>query len=560
MPNQPRHNPQFEIDNFKAQARMFAQAMGKLLEAWYEVEQNGASVPLADHTNQLDLLEGDTKKFEFPFDKSLEDMVHAVQDWVSEIEGASLKEWGVAREILHAPKQIQQNLVGSEKTSALIAAHEFKRRVGARIIKEAQKAVAEYEAKVGYTLTNEGASNDCYKCGKPIAEGQMELYGEGGMAQHADCAAAAAEAAKPQLSPSQKIQNLPQRGAPKTPPQLGLQPKQIDPSVGRMGSKKQAGPFDEERRPDEANPVESTPELDDALDAERQQEEQVALEVPEVKRSEPAAEPTMEAPAVDAPASFEEATPAAETPVEHAEHTEGEGGEEVAARATLEAELSDTDLIESVVAFLKQESSLGDFEVEEEGAEIAKITIGHDEYYVAANDGAADEKAEAMVKDDLSSQPEIFNQEWLSGYIDESKLRDALSNGVEEEIRQNPDSYGWEPGLKAEEEWEENIDEIEDEGNVLERNLLVPPKEVDETEPDEDWVEEKAKEILRDPMEYLKEIHGDSEYIKEALNMAPINEEKAAEDAVSSDGAGHFLSSEDGTVYDLPNGGVYWKR
>ena len=95
------------------------------------------------------------------------------------------------------------------------------------------------EVKSAGNLDNAGGTENCYKCGQPIADGEMTLYGEGGMEQHQDCQAAARRAQQPQPTPSQRIQNLPQRGNPKSPEQLGLQRKQ-DVGFAPMSSKEAA--------------------------------------------------------------------------------------------------------------------------------------------------------------------------------------------------------------------------------------------------------------------------------------------------------------------------------
>lgn len=93
--------------------------------------------------------------------------------------------------------------------------------------------------KKSYTLTNEGyggnATSTCYKCKQPIEEGQMANW-EGGMEAHAG--GCPQPSTKPPLTPAQRIQNMPQRGKPKTPAQLGLSPKAPDNGVGYVASRK----------------------------------------------------------------------------------------------------------------------------------------------------------------------------------------------------------------------------------------------------------------------------------------------------------------------------------
>jgi hypothetical protein len=110
--------------------------------------------------------------------------------------------------------------------------------------------------KKSYTMTNEGyggkATSTCYKCQQPIEEGQMANW-EGGMEAHAGGCPRPSQ--KPQLTPSQRIQNMPQRGKPKTPAQLGLTPKQ-QPEVGYVASllKKKAVGLQNQGQPDAVCP------------------------------------------------------------------------------------------------------------------------------------------------------------------------------------------------------------------------------------------------------------------------------------------------------------------
>ena len=61
-------------------------------------------------------------------------------------------------------------------------------------------------------------------------------------------------------------------------------------------------------------------------------------------------------------------------------------------------------------------------------------------------------------------------------------------------------------------------------------------------------------------MGYLRDVFGDQDAAKQAIRIAGIDTDAAAEDAIAADGAGHFLSSYDGEVHDLPHGGQYWRH
>src|SRR5271163_5000870 len=86
----------------------------------------------------------------------------------------------------------------------------------------------------GYTMTNQGygTNSKCYKCQQQIEDGQLST-GEGGMECHAG--GCPRPSPQPQQTPSQRIQNMPQRGKPKSPAQLGLQPRQQASSKKAVG-------------------------------------------------------------------------------------------------------------------------------------------------------------------------------------------------------------------------------------------------------------------------------------------------------------------------------------
>ena len=292
-----------------------------------------------------------------------------------------------------------------------------------------------------------------------------------------------------------------------------------------------------------------------------------------MKRDEPAAKAphiTAPPPAVEPPpAEIEEAPEAVETP-EPVPAEEPEPGEQLRmetdeseVRREVEAEITDPKTVEAVMEFLEKEDPLHahGFEIKEgmwgwhEASNFATISFGSKEYVVAPTYDAAEEFATALVREQLRDEPDSFTQSWLEGYIDKEALEARLRPDVEGMIRESPDSYGWEPGeiARYNGEGEEDEEGKFDSGG---HELIGDKKE--ETEPSDEWIEEKVDELLKDPMEYLKDIYGD-ETAKRAIEIAGINEEDAATDVVAADGMGRFLSSYDSDTHDLPGGGVFWR-
>lgn len=94
----------------------------------------------------------------------------------------------------------------------------------------------------GAMINNDaGGSNPCGLCGQPIRQGELVLYGSGGAEQHQDCQGAAARAQQPPQTPAQRIQQMPQRGNPKSPRQLGLQTREKEQEFDFTSSKEAAG-------------------------------------------------------------------------------------------------------------------------------------------------------------------------------------------------------------------------------------------------------------------------------------------------------------------------------
>ena len=171
---------------------------------------------------------------------------------------------------------------------------------------------------------------------------------------------------------------------------------------------------------------------------------------------------------------------------------------------------------------------------------------------VVEGEDEMDELAIAVVTQDLEEEPENFNQSFIESHIDIDHLRkelksDVLSMAIDdltEMADSDPDDFWREyerEGLDAPEE--------DDDGERPE------PLANDIEELAEKWVEDQ----LKDPMSYLEDIYSKDEAVKKAIEIAGIDIKAAAEEAVSSDGAAHFLSRYDGNYETTKSGLVYWR-
>lgn len=181
-----------------------------------------------------------------------------------------------------------------------------------------------------------------------------------------------------------------------------------------------------------------------------------------------------------------------------------------------------------------------------EGGDIAHVEMQGEkygpDYFVSPDSDTTTRMATALVKNDLSDDPSMFNESFINSYINVKRLRDMLHDDVEEMARET---------LRDEKP------ELSDE----ERERTPNAVDIDEAEiAFNKKVDQQVEEELRDPIQYLKDIYSDADGIKQAIQIAGINIEEAAEDAVAADGEGHFLPSYDGKVNDLPSGGQWWRH
>jgi len=240
----------------------------------------------------------------------------------------------------------------------------------------------------------------------------------------------------------------------------------------------------------------------------------------------------------------ERTEPAAEEPLEEPEAD---------VRGELEATLSNEATVQAVIEFLAAEKlGYSDVEVSEgfsnwsEAADFAHVEHYGTEWFVAPSAERADELAAAMVKDELEADPDAFRRDFVENYIDEEQLRDALTPDVEVEIRRNPNSYGW-----------EEPEEEEPEEDQIGLDFDAEQRQREAEQSFDDWVERTAADLLRNPVDYLRDIYG-GETLKRAIEIAGIDADAAAGEAVRNDGWEYYLAKRDGHGYELPSGGVYW--
>lgn len=181
---------------------------------------------------------------------------------------------------------------------------------------------------------------------------------------------------------------------------------------------------------------------------------------------------------------------------------------------------------------------------------VYEITIkgGHKEWMVVENSDQEEELAVEIVKQDLEEEPELFEKSFIESHINMDRLRrdltdDVLNNNIET-LQDRSDDEFWREyergGFDAPEE--------DEDGNRPEPNELQI----------EELAEQQTKEQLQDPMQYMDDVYG-ADAAKEAIRIAGIDVDAAAEEAVDTDGTGHFLSGYDGETHETKSGLVYWR-
>lgn len=177
------------------------------------------------------------------------------------------------------------------------------------------------------------------------------------------------------------------------------------------------------------------------------------------------------------------------------------------------------------------------------------VELGKRSWVVAESAEQMREVAIAVVKQDLDSEPENFNQDFIESHINVDRLRSDLESDTQSS---NYDYYNEERDsylIKEASRFGLDVEEYQDEDEELtDRDGLI-----------EALAEAKTEKDLKDPVEYLQDMLGREEGIQTAIKIGGIDIKAAAEDAVDTDGPEHFLSTYDGHSTELNNGWVYWR-
>ena len=181
------------------------------------------------------------------------------------------------------------------------------------------------------------------------------------------------------------------------------------------------------------------------------------------------------------------------------------------------------------------------------------IACGKQEWEIAKDHDSMRGLAVAIVEQNLGDEPEIFNQGWLENHINTDRLRRELETDVHDS------NYYYAKEIGTERFWKEapdrSIEVPDDVQDALDNG--DDPRDPTDSELDA-FAEDMTTGQLKDPMDYLRDIYGD-DATKEAIKIAGIDVEAAAEDAVDTDGPEHFVARYDGKSHETKSGFVYWR-
>jgi cold shock CspA family protein len=198
------------------------------------------------------------------------------------------------------------------------------------------------------------------------------------------------------------------------------------------------------------------------------------------------------------------------------------------------------------------------------------------EYALIGDEDEAEKIAIERTKEDLESEPEIFNQDFIRNHLTMSDTDRRVIANEEGDARASDLRYDLEKGdfdsvfqttNKFEEEYaelKEKMEAEEGDGDSAEAKKLYAEIEKLAEKAIEEFDEEETDRVydkLSDPIEYFVNELG--AYTIEDLmkqSFISIDTEAASEEAVRTDGWAHFLSLYDGNYETTPGGRVYFRE
>jgi len=192
----------------------------------------------------------------------------------------------------------------------------------------------------------------------------------------------------------------------------------------------------------------------------------------------------------------------------------------------------------------------------ETGTNSFEFTADGDDYEGYDSEKWAEDRAIDYVQEMLEDEPwEMFSKDFLMShvYVGPTDIRIMASEEADNALEgMSPEDLVKESSVS--DEWDDAFDK----DNEKEMARL---EKIAEEEFIEKKYEEVSEALKKDPVGYFEDIGGE-EMVKAMIkkNFLSIDEKKAAEDAVRTDGWVHFLNRYDSEYEELPSGAVYFRQ
>jgi hypothetical protein len=196
----------------------------------------------------------------------------------------------------------------------------------------------------------------------------------------------------------------------------------------------------------------------------------------------------------------------------------------------------------------------GDYDADDKDSTTRfEFEVAGQTYKMFKDEDVAEEFALELVTNDLEHEPDVFNQEWLSGFIDEDSLRNAIGDPYEDwDDEVNSLDYDELLTFLYDNNYVDSNDPFYDaDGEPLpetpELAALLDSKK-------QDYIDNEKPTV--DPWAWMRDVYG-RDAMREALRIAQIDIKAAAESAVRTDGWAHFVAHYDHDYTVCDNGAVY---
>jgi polyhydroxyalkanoate synthesis regulator phasin len=195
-----------------------------------------------------------------------------------------------------------------------------------------------------------------------------------------------------------------------------------------------------------------------------------------------------------------------------------------------------------------------DLEITSNVGNLFYASNGNAEYIVFKSYDDAHAFAYVMVNQDLVDNPEYFNQNWLSNFVDIDGAKSYLSEVYDEW------NYSYANDIKMESDSKYSnrlISEMVDAGLMDDEDAESEDAESTAISLMDDFVEYMTNSQIDEGgggLDYYENNFGKEQTMKMIKENNLIDIDEATEGAISEDGVAHFISSYDGNEIELPSG------